>query len=118
MIRSLNRGNSEMAATDDPKTIRETQLRMQQVVREFRAQAVGAGIAERDRLASRARCAIERLHKQFKHKIHDRCRRDAKRHSGINDGERIGLENQVRQAAEEAMDRLEQAAKKIACETN
>ena len=103
-------------ATAPPKTMGETRTRMQAVVRDFRAQATRAGPALRRRLAERARKALERLRKQFKRKIDDMLRRDAKRHWGINEGERLGLEEQLRQAAEGALDRLEQAVQEFGSE--
>lgn len=97
-------------AAAEPKTIGQTRTRMQQVVRDFRVQSAGAGTTEQTRLTVRARRAIERLRKQFQHKIDDMLRKDAKRHWGINEGERLGLGEQLRLAAEEALRRLEQAA--------
>jgi hypothetical protein len=99
-----------------PKTIEETRSRMQQAVRDFRARAAGAGAAERGRLADQARRAIGRLRKQFKHKIDDMLRRDAKRHWGLNEGERLGLAEQLRLAAEGALERLEQAVQDLGSE--
>src|SRR5262245_19062923 len=103
-------------ATEAPKTVGETRSRMHAVVRNFRAQAAGVATAERSRLADRARRAIERLHKQFKHKIDDMLRRDAKRHWGINERERLGLEEQLRLASEGAIERLEQAVQDLSSE--
>ena len=103
-------------ATAPPKTIGETRTRMQEAIRDFRARAACAGPELRRRLAGRARKTIERLRKQFKHKIDDMLRRDASRHWGINEGERLGLEEQLRLAAEGALDRLEQAVQEFDAE--
>jgi hypothetical protein len=86
---------------------------MQAVVCDFRARAAGAGATQRSRLAGQARRAIGRLHKQFKHKIDDMLRRDAKRRWGINDRERLGLEDQLQVATEGAIERLEQAVQDL-----
>jgi hypothetical protein len=87
---------------------------MQEVIRGFRTQAAGAGTAERSRLAGRARRAIERLHKQFKHKIDDMLRRDTKRPLGtIGERERLGLEEQLRLATEAAIERLDHARQEL-----
>ena len=102
-----------MTATD-PKTIGETRARMQQIVRDFRAQAARASTARRGRLADRARRAIERLRKQFKHKIDDMQRQDAKQYFARIDGRgRLGLEEQLRLAVEGAMQRLEKAGEDL-----
>ncbi len=100
-------------ATVAPKTISETRQRMQEAVRQFRGQACKVAMAERARLADRARRAIERLRKQFKGKIDNMLRRDAKRHWGINDGERQGLEKQLRLATDGALKELYAASEPL-----
>jgi hypothetical protein len=99
-----------------PKTIGETRSRMYKVVSDFRAQASLAGTTEQNRLASRARRAIEQLRKQFKHKIDDMLRRDAKRHWGINEAERQGLQEQLRLAVEGSLHHLEQVLQDLGLE--
>jgi hypothetical protein len=104
-------------AENEPKTVADTRSRMNQAVRDFRNGAAQVGPAARARLADRARRAIERLRKQFQHKIDDQLRRDAKRHWGIGEGQRLGLERQLRLAAEGALARLDEAVRGSAPQT-
>jgi hypothetical protein len=57
---------------------------------------------------------IERLRKQFRHRIDDQLRRDAKRHHGLSEGERLGLEELLRQAVEGSLAALAEAAEQAA----
>ncbi len=79
---------------------------MSDAVCAFRTSIVGASSAARSRLEVRARKAIERLSKQFKHKIDDMVSRRS-----INERERLGLEKQLRLALEGAIRKLEHAVR-------
>jgi hypothetical protein len=102
---------------DEPKTIADVRAGMFAAVREFRTRAAGANQADRERYVADTRRAIERLRKQFRHRIDDQLRRDARRHRGLSEGERLGLERLLRMAAEGSLAALVAAAAEAAIES-
>jgi hypothetical protein len=97
-----------------PKTVSETCSRMLVIVRTFQTHAATVSGIERDRLATRARRAIEQLRKQFKHKIDTmRSQRPHRPYAVIGESERLGLEQQLQLAADGALKRLEEAVSRF-----
>lgn len=93
-----------------PKTIAAVRAAMRAAVTWFRERAAAAAPAELVRLEARARAAIERVRKQYRHHVEDQLRRDAKRLRGLNEAERLGQEALLRDATDAALRRLGEAA--------